>query len=124
MAASNPNSGVPDFSSADLQDPTEFKLNSTVRLLWGKIANLYQSGLSVILGADISAPSFTATNQATPPPAGSNILLTRVSGDALYGPKAQRKALVNAAYQGTIIQPAPPSSGGGTTASITCQIAL
>ena len=121
----NPTAGCPVFTPQDFQDPTLFKLNSNWALIWGKISNLYQAGITTILGANLQAPSFAATNQPQPPPAGSNILLTRASGDALYGPDAQRTALVNAAYQGQAVQPAPPSSAGPSPSSnLVVQIAL
>jgi len=108
----NPAAGAPVFSPEDLKDPTLFKVNSNFTLLWGKIATLYQSGSTANLGATIQAPVIQATGQSTPPPAGSNVLLTRASADALYGPKTQRTALVNATYEGNSVQPAPPSSSG------------
>lgn len=119
QTAPNPTAGCPVFTPQDFQDPTLFKLNSNWALIWGKISNLYQAGITTILGANLQAPSFAATNQSQPPPAGSNILLTRASGDALYGPSSQRTALVNAAYQGQITQPAPPGSSAGGVAGST-----
>lgn len=113
-----PTTGCPVFTPQDFQDPTLFKLNSNWALLWGKLSSLYQAGVTTVLGANLQAPSFTATNQNQPPPAGSNILLTRVSGDALYGPDAQRQALVNASYQGQNTQPSPPSGGPSSGASV------
>jgi len=54
------------ISPADLKDPTLFKLNNELQLMYNKISALYGGG-SISLGASITLPGLYITGQAQPP---------------------------------------------------------
>lgn len=119
--ATTPSSPIPQIKKSDLDDPTLFKLNSIFKLIWGKEAAIYQPGADTTLGANLTTPHFYASGQAQPP-TNPTELLTRASGDALYGSKTQRTALVTGVNPTTseTVQPVTQSGGssGGNISSV------
>jgi len=116
--ASPGNNGFFDLSQKDLQDPTLFRLNNDFRYLWSKQGLLLTPGGQPAFPVTPSFRRVLVTQQTTPPTDG-NELLTRASADALYGPAAQRQALLTGAYpQGGTTQIQPLPSGGGSSTVI------
>ncbi len=105
MTPNIPSSFQP-ISQSDLKDPTLFKLNNELQLMYNKISALYGGG-SISLGASITLPGLYITGQAQPP---TNLqsALTLASGNALYAPSTTRTSLLF----GTSTQPLPVSGGG------------
>lgn len=127
MAQSTISDGFTDLTLNDLQDPTLFRLNQSIRRLYGKIGTFF---IPNNVQSYPTVPTFQtvkASSQATPP-SDPTEFLTRGSADQLYGPTAQRQALLTGSYPGangsqteqSTIQRLPPSSssgGGGTGAA-------
>lgn len=115
------NSGFTPLNLTDLQDPTLWRLNTTFQRLTGQIGTLLTPGGSPSYPVTPAFQTATATNQSEPP-TNPNEFITRGSADQLYGPAAQRTALLTGSYPGgntsqvqaSVVQPIPPSSSAGT----------
>jgi len=112
------NTGFDELKPTDLQDPTLWKLNYTLKFVFDRIAGFYTPGNMANYPSQPTFDKLFVDDQAQPPD-NPNELLTRASGDALYSPKTQRTALLTGAYPQTIVEPNPvqpisPGTGGGS----------